>query len=141
LSETLGNNSTRQTELNKEIGSLKARGNTGLYATIDAGLKDVVANYKTDATNMVVLMTDGKDDPDPGSTSPIDLTQLEVDITKNHSTKQAVPIVTIGLGPDADYKKLQEISRTSGAVSLTSVSGFDIDQVLLSALFGVSSDG
>ncbi len=141
LQETMSNGKSRQANLRTKLAGLQAGGNTGLYETLDAAQKEVVANYKPNATNLVVLMTDGKDDPDPGTTSGVDLTQLELDLTKNHSSAKPVPVVTIGLGPDVDNKRLSEISRVSGAISLTSESGFDINQVLLSALFGVATAG
>ena len=113
------------------------QGNTGLYATIDAAQKSVVANYTDTTTNFVVIITDGHDDPQNTPGAPqTDLGQLEADLTHTHNTKTNVPVVTIGLSSEADTKDLASISRISGGVAYTSQTGFDIAQVLAAALFG-----
>jgi Ca-activated chloride channel homolog len=140
LDETQTDGNSRKDDMIHAINGIVPQGNTGLYATLDAAQKQVVANFKPGATNLVVLITDGKDDTTgSGSPSATDLNQLELDITKNHASSKAVPIVTIGLGPQADDNVLRDISRKTGASSLTSATGFDLNQVLLSALFGADS--
>ena len=123
---------TRKQEMIDQITSLKAPGQqTGLYDTVAAAQAAVAANFVPDATNMVVLMTDGQD-----VGSSIDLNALKVKLTKNKQSKTAVPVVTIAYGNEADVGVLNQISRTSGTIALTATSTFDINQVLLGALFG-----
>ena len=139
LGETLPDGKTRGDELTTAVNGLTAHGNTGLYNTIAAAQAAVRANYVPNATNVVVLMTDGQDDPRPNG--GIDLTQLESKLVQARNSRTNVPIVTVALSADADAAVLEEISRKSGTVSLTSQTGFDLNQVLLSALFGVAVSG
>jgi Ca-activated chloride channel homolog len=117
------------------IDKLQATGATGLYDTIAAADQTVVDNFQPNLTNMVVLMTDGKNEPDGGAGITID--QLKDKLSQNNADKnKRVPVVTVGYGADADFGTLQDISAATGATSYTSKTGFDIDQVLLTAIFG-----
>lgn len=131
LGDTMPDGNTRKADMLEAIAALKARGNTGLYDAIAAAQADVIAHYQPDATNLVVLMTDGQDD-----SSSIDLAALEVKLTKAREGDKNVPVVTIAYGSDADLAHLQEISQASGTTALSATSTFDINKVLLAALFG-----
>ena len=133
LGDTMQDGKTRKQDMIDAVKSLKAPGQqTGLYDTIAAAQQEVVKNFDKGATNMVVLMTDGQD-----VGSSMDLNALQVALTKNRQDKEhPVPVVTIAYGGDADIKVLNQISRTSGTVSLQATNTFDINQVLLGALFG-----
>ncbi|HEY2793919.1 MAG TPA: substrate-binding and VWA domain-containing protein [Micromonosporaceae bacterium] len=146
LGDTMSDGKTRQTDLKNAITSLRAKvgnqGNTGLYDTIDAAQGSVSTAFSKSATNFVVVITDGEDDPEstPG-TPQVDLSQLQVDLTKNRNGNSPVPVVTIGLSNQADTKDLATISRASGGVAYTSPTGFDMQQVLEAALFGQVNQG
>lgn len=131
LGGTMDSGNTRKQDMLNAISTLKATGNTGLYDTIAAAQADVIANWKPETTNLVVLMTDGQDD-----SSSIDLAALKVKLSKAAQTNKNVPVVTIAYGTDADLPDLQDISRTSGTTSLSATSTFDINKVLIAALFG-----
>lgn len=133
LGDTMPDGLTRQQDMIAAINGLSAGGNTGLYDTIAAAQADVVAHFKPGAANLVVLMTDGQNQDDTGG---LDLQQLKLKLEKVQAGGENVPVVTIGYGKDADYTTLQDISRTSGTTSLSSKTSFDINQVLLAALFG-----
>ena len=133
LGDTTGGK-TRKQQIIDAIQTLKAPGQqTGLYDAVAAAQADVVANYKNNKewTNMVVLMTDGQD-----VGSSIDLNALRVKLTKNRQSDQPVPVVTIAYGNEADVSVLNQISRTSNTISLSATGTFDINKVLLGALFG-----
>ena len=116
------------------IDKLAANGGTGLYNTTAAAEQAVLDAYKPGSTNLVVLMTDGKNEDVEGG---LTLDQLKEQLTKNGADpNKKVPVVTVGYGADADFATLQDISRTTGATSYTSKSSFDINQVLLTAIFG-----
>jgi len=82
----------------------------------------------------VVLLTDGADDNNVsgGLTLP-DL------VNKLHSTcgdpGKPVQVITIGLGVKADSAVLRQISESTNAQSYSSPTSFDINQVMLTALF------
>lgn len=131
LGDTMRDGQTRKSDMLAAIGTLKATGNTGLYDAVAAAQAEVTSNFKADATNLVVLMTDGRDD-----SSSIDLSALKVKLAKARQGSKNVPVVTIAYGSDADVVDLQDISRTSGTTSLSATSTFDINKVLIAALFG-----
>lgn len=133
LGDTMPDGLTRQQDMVTAIKGLRAGGNTGLYDTIAAAQADVVANYRADATNLVVLMTDGQNQDDTGG---LDLATLKQKLEKVKAGEHNVPVVTIGYGEDADFATLRDISRTTGTTSLSSRNGFDINQILIAALFG-----
>jgi Ca-activated chloride channel family protein len=124
---------SRRSALTAAIDKLTPSGNTGLYDTAAAAQQAVVDAYQPGATNLVVLMTDGKNDDDTGGLS---LDQLTTKLDANAKSGKKVPIVTVGYGNDADFAALQAISRTSGGTLYTSKTAFDINQVLLTAIFG-----
>ena len=65
------------------------------------------------------------------------LPQLKDQLAHNTADpNHKVPVVTVGYGADADFGTLQDISRTTGATSYSSKATFDINQVLLTAIFG-----
>ena len=45
-------------------------------------------------------------------------------------------LITIGLGIDSDSDVLRQISNATNAATFSSPTAFDINQVLLAALFG-----
>ncbi|GAA4255673.1 substrate-binding and VWA domain-containing protein [Dactylosporangium darangshiense] len=123
----------RRDQMLGAIDKLTAIGDTGLYDTAAAAQQAVVDAYKPGATNLVVLMTDGKND-DP--TGGLNLDQLRGKLQANAGSDKKVPIVTVGYGNDADFAALQDISRVSGGTLYTSKTAFDINEVLLTAIFG-----
>jgi Ca-activated chloride channel family protein len=129
------NGKSRKDAMLSAIDSLQATGATGLYDTIAAAQQAVADNFKDGSTNLVALMTDGKNEPDGGA--GITLDQLKDKLGQNFADKaHRVPVVTVGYGADADFATLQTVSATTGATSYTSKTGFDINQVLLTAIFG-----
>ncbi|WP_433199368.1 substrate-binding and VWA domain-containing protein [Dactylosporangium sp. CS-047395] len=123
----------RRDQMTAAIDKLAATGDTGLYDTAAAAQQAVVDAYQPGATNLVVLMTDGKNDD---STGGLNLDQLREKLQANAGSDKKVPIVTVGYGNDADFASLQEISRVSGGSLYTSKTAFDINEVLLTAIFG-----
>lgn len=132
LGDTVGG-STRREQMLAKIDALVASGDTGLYDTIAAAQKSLLDNFQKDSVNLVVVMTDGKnDDPTGGLT----LDQLKQQLTANNANPaKRVPVTTVGLGEQVDYAILQEISRLTGGTAFESRQSFDINQVLLSAIF------
>jgi Ca-activated chloride channel family protein len=116
------------------INGLRSGGNTGLYNTAWAACQEVTAKYQENATNLVVLLTDGADDNNiAGSLS---LEKL-IDNLKGScgGTEKPVQLITIGLGTGSDSAILRQISAATNAPSYSSPRSFDISQVVLSAVF------
>jgi Ca-activated chloride channel family protein len=133
LNEPLAGGRTRRDSLLSAIDTLKAGGDTALYDTAVAAQKAVLDNYRDDATNLVVLMTDGKNDNPAGG---LTLDQATHTLTTNSSPTRLVRLVTVGVGDEADFGALQAISRATSSLSYASPTAFDINKVLLTAIFG-----
>ncbi len=116
------------------VNALKASGNTGLYNTAYAACQEVAKTRQAGAANFVVLLTDGADDNNVvgGLTLPDLVTKLKA--TCGDPAKP-IQLITIGLGVKADSAVLRQISDATRAQSFSSPTTFDIDQVLLTALF------
>jgi Ca-activated chloride channel family protein len=134
LGDDLGGGRTRKDAMLGAIDRLTPGGDTGLYDTVAAAQQAVMDRYLAGATNLVVLMTDGKNDDPPGG---LTLDQLRAKLTQSSSNAaRKVPVITVGYGEDVDFAVLQEVSRITGAPSYTSKTTVDIKQVLLTAIFG-----
>lgn len=132
LGDTAGGQ-TRRTQMANGINGLQAKGDTGLYDTAAAAQKFLIDNFQKDAVNLVVLMTDGKNEDTTGG---LQFEQLTAQLTQNNAdAARKVSVSTVGFGDAADYPKLQEISRLTGGIAFESRQSFDINQVLLSAIF------
>jgi Ca-activated chloride channel family protein len=124
---------TRESKLKSSIAALKAGGNTGMYETVLAAYKAVQSKYIADATNMVVLLTDGVNDDQQKN---LKLEQLIAELKKG-DPKRPVTIITIALGQDANGSVLQQISAaTNGPTPLVSRGSYDITEVMQRAIFG-----
>jgi Ca-activated chloride channel homolog len=138
LSDTMSDGGSRRDDMINAISTITATGDTGLYDTIAAAQREVIEHYQRFATNLVVLMTDGRNDDTTGG---IGLAQLRQKLTSAKASRTNVPVVTIGFGADADYATLASISHTSGTISLSSAQGVDIDKVLLAGIFATPTSG
>jgi Ca-activated chloride channel family protein len=120
--------------VNTSIQDLQAGGNTGLYNTTWAACQEVSAKYVDGATNLVVLLTDGADDNNIGGSLTLD--ELVTNLEGTCGADKPVQVITIGLGIDSGSDILRQISNATNATTFSSPTSFDINQVLLAALFG-----
>jgi Ca-activated chloride channel family protein len=119
----------------KSINNLQAGGNTGLYNTTAAACQYVAANYMANATNLVVLLTDGADDNNVAGGLTLDALINTLTTTCGNAQKP-VKVITIGLGTNTNSEILRSISAATKAPAFASPNTFDVSQVVLSAIFG-----
>jgi hypothetical protein len=101
-----------------ELGRLRVKPNgaTGLYDTTLAAYRDATRNWTPGRINMVLILTDGKDD----NASGISRADLLRELRGLVDRKRPVPILFIGIGPEIDPAELRQIARaTGGRVALT----------------------
>ncbi len=120
---------TRREAVLRGISALRAGGDTGLYDTALAAVREMQAKWQPD-TDVVVLLSDGKND-DPGS---ISLQQLVKQLTAEKVTSHPVRVFTIAYGEEADAAALRAIAGATGGAAFTARSPADIEQVLLATL-------
>jgi hypothetical protein len=95
---------------------VKPNGDTGLYDTTLAAYREATRNWTAGRINMVLILTDGRNDDDDG----ISRAQLLRELRGLVDRKRPVPILFIGIGPEIDPAELRQIAAvTGGRVALT----------------------
>jgi Ca-activated chloride channel family protein len=134
VGDQLDDGRTRRQQLTDAIGALDTAADTGLYNTIQAAYDTVLANYDPDAANLVVVITDGRDDT--GDRPGISLEDLLAHLESAPAEDQQIRVVTVSFGEEPDYEIMQRISETTDGQAYHSRDGFDLADVLRSAVFG-----
>lgn len=106
-------------------------GGTGLYDTTLGAFRTVRDGYDPARINSVVLLTDGRNEDDPVG---INIGTLLRTLRAEFDPAQPIPIITIGMGPDADIDTLRRISETTGGKAYTALDPNDIETVFLDAM-------
>jgi Ca-activated chloride channel homolog len=93
------------------INSLQADGETKLYDAITSGQDWLKQNYRKEAINAVLVLTDGQD-----SGSSRSLNDLKAFLARDSSSDRRIGFFTIGYGKKGDFNDqiLQEIANSSG---------------------------
>ena len=132
LTEQVGSRS-RQEALMAASESLPDRvgGGTGLFDTVLAAFRTVRAAYDPARINSVVVVTDGENRDDPDS---IELDTLLTTLRTEFDPARPVPVITIGISPDADHQTLARISEVTGAKAYQVNDPNDIQQVFFDAM-------
>ncbi|WP_345727633.1 substrate-binding domain-containing protein [Cryptosporangium minutisporangium] len=110
---------------------LTPKGATGLYDTMDAAYRYVQAHWQPGRLNLLVLMTDGKNEDD-GLTRA----QLIQRLRQAAQPDRPVQVIAIGFGSGADLADLTAITEAVGGKAHRATSGADIDQIFLRTLVG-----
>ncbi|WP_116948789.1 substrate-binding domain-containing protein [Jiangella endophytica] len=133
MNEELDDGTTRQEALVAASESLpsRAEGGTGLYDTALAAFQSMRGSYQAGMVNSVVLLTDGRNEDDPDG---IDLDTLLTQLTAQFDPAAPVPIITIGMGPEADMEALQQISAATGTTAYHAEDPSDIQSVFIQAM-------
>jgi Ca-activated chloride channel homolog len=136
LDDVMGDNRTRRDHLVTSIGGLVPLTDTGLYNTIAAAYDAVLDNYDEDATNMVVVLTDGEDDTAgrPG----LSLEELLAHFDRAPEDRP-VHVVSVSFGEEPDFAIMQAISDATGGSAYYSEDGFDLVELFRSAVFNTVS--
>ncbi len=129
-----GGAGTHRDALLAAASSLPARtvegGDTGLYDTVLAAYREVQANYEPGYVNSVVLLTDGINEDEQSIT----LGELLAELQAGLDPSRPIPVITVGMGPDADAEVLNVISAQTGGRSYLARDPADIRTVFVDAL-------
>jgi Ca-activated chloride channel family protein len=123
---------TQRQRLVAAAGQLPALvgGNTALYDTALAAFEQVRNTYDPGKVNSVVLLTDGKNEYPQG----LSLTQLQTKLRSLADPARPVPIITIGIGDQADIATLRQISAVTGGKTYVVHDPAEIRSVFLDAM-------
>lgn len=133
LGDLMEDGRTRRQQLLDAAANLVPVADTGLYNTIQAAYDTVLASYDPEAANMVVVITDGEDDT--GGRPGIGLEQLLAHLQEAPAENQQVRVVTVSFGEEPDFAIMEQISNATGAEAYHSADGFDLSDVLRTAVF------
>ncbi|GGN76263.1 hypothetical protein GCM10010112_48270 [Actinoplanes lobatus] len=108
----------RRDEIIRKVGKMEVEegGHTGLYDTALAAYRDATRNWTAGRINMVLILTDGRDD----NASGVKRAELLRELGELVDRKRPLPILFIGVGPEIDKSELNQIATaTGGQVALT----------------------
>jgi Ca-activated chloride channel homolog len=132
LGDQLEDGRTRREHLSEAIDNLAAQADTGLYNTIQAAYDAVLGSYQADAVNLVVVITDGQNDT--GDRPSVSLEDL-LGHLESAPEDQQVRVVTVSFGEDPDFQTMRQISEATGGAAYHSRDGFDLVDVVRTAVF------
>lgn len=123
----------QRAELTAGVASLTSRltsGGTGLNDTTLAAVRSLRENYDPEASNSVVLVTDGRDE-DP---SGISREELVATLQAEADPERPVRVIAIGLSTDVDADELTTIADATGGAAYLAERPEDFQAVLFDAL-------
>jgi Ca-activated chloride channel homolog len=109
---------------------MRAVGGTGLYDTIDAGYRQVQRTWRADQQNILVVMTDGKNEDKAGLSLP----QLVSSLRSRADAKRPITVILIAYGADADVTSLNRAGAPVRARTYWARNPSDIGKVFLAAM-------
>lgn len=112
------------------VNAMQAVGNTGLYDTIEAGYREINRVWRADQQNILVVMTDGKNEDIAGLSLP----QLVAKLRAQRSPDKPVTVILIAYGGDADVASLNKAAGAVGARTYVARNPADIGKVFLAAM-------
>lgn len=107
-----------------------ANGGTGMYDSVLAAYQSARQNYEPGRINVVILLTDGRND-DKNSITREDLLS---ELAKLQDPRRPILIVGIGIGPDIDVGELQAIAGATGGQAFTTPDPTKIGSIFYAAL-------
>ncbi|MGH3758301.1 substrate-binding and VWA domain-containing protein [Actinophytocola sp.] len=105
-------------------------GATGLYDTTLAAYRSATQNFEAGRINLVVVLTDGRNEDGAG----IDRAQLLSELGELRDPRRPVQIVGIGIGPDTDEAELKAIAGATGGQAFTAPDPTKINDIFYQAL-------
>ncbi len=105
-------------------------GATGLYDSTLAAYRSATQNFEPGRINLVVVLTDGRNEDDNG----ISRQQLLTELASLRDPRRPVQVIGIGIGPDIDKAELQAISGATGGQAFTTPDPTKIGDIFYAAL-------
>ncbi|HET6260184.1 MAG TPA: substrate-binding domain-containing protein [Pseudonocardia sp.] len=132
LTEPVAGAASRRAALTAATSTLPDRlgGGTALYDTVVAATRAVRTDYEQGSSNTVVLVTDGDDEASDKTDLPTALQTLVAEA----DPARPVPVIAIGLGPEADGEALRQIAQATGGRFYEADDPQDISGVIFDAL-------
>ncbi|TNC22674.1 VWA domain-containing protein [Amycolatopsis alkalitolerans] len=120
----------------RTLGALRAtpNGGTGLYDTVLAAYRQARADWEAGRLNLVIVMTDGRNEDPRG----ISRDGLLDGLRRLQDPRRPLPVIGIGIGPDVDVGELGAITGATGGKTFIATDPARIADVFYGALAGLS---
>lgn len=105
-------------------------GATGLYDSVLAAYQNARQNYEPGRINVVILLTDGRND----DRKSISRDTLLAELGRLQDPHRPILIIGIGIGPDIDEGELQSIAGATGGQAFTAPDPTKISDIFYAAL-------
>jgi hypothetical protein len=112
------------------VDTMRPTGNTGLYDTIDASYLHVLRSWRPDQQNILVVMTDGKNEDVAGLTLP----RLVGSLRARVDPKRPITVILFAYGVDADVPALSAAAAAVRGRTYVVRNPSDIGKVFLAAM-------
>ncbi|MEH0938187.1 substrate-binding domain-containing protein, partial [Micromonospora psammae] len=113
---------------------VKPKGGTGLYDTTLAAYRDARRHWTPGRINLVLVMTDGRNE----DTDSIGRGKFLTELKALQDPRRPLPVVFIGLGPDVDPDELNAIAKVTGGQVFRTAQPKGMRQIFFSALADLS---
>jgi hypothetical protein len=107
-----------------------ADGGTGLYDSVLDTYRTARREWEPGRLNLVIVMTDGRNE-DPKGISRADLL---AELAKLQDPRRPIPLIGVGVGPDADRAELDELTKATGGQAFVAPDPAKITDVFFGAL-------
>ena len=114
----------------RAVQTMRPVGATGLYDSIDASYREILRTWRPDQQNILVVMTDGKNEDAVGLAMP----QLLTSLKKMRNPKKPVTVLLFAYGADADVLSLNRAAAAAGGRTYVAQDPADIGKVFLAAM-------
>jgi len=108
-------------------------GATGLYDSTSAIYRAAREQWETGRLNVVVVMTDGRNEDGDG----IDLETLLAELRTLQDPRRPLPLIAIGIGPDASLDELTTMANATGGRAFTAPDPTALPTIFYTALSGM----
>ncbi|GHG29120.1 MULTISPECIES: VWA domain-containing protein [Amycolatopsis] len=105
-------------------------GGTGLYDSVLDTYRTARREWEAGRLNVVIVMTDGRND-DPHGISREDLL---AELAKLQDPRRPIPLIGVGIGPDADKAELDQLTAATGGQAFVAPDPAKITDVFFGAL-------
>jgi hypothetical protein len=114
-----------------------ADGGTGLYDSVLDTYRTARREWEPGRLNLVIVMTDGRNEDPHGISRP----DLLAELAKLQDPHRPIPLIGVGVGPDADRGELDELTKATGGSAFVAPDPAKITEVFFGALSRIAGGG
>ncbi|WP_328451619.1 VWA domain-containing protein [Amycolatopsis sp. NBC_00438] len=123
----------------EKLSQLKATadGGTGLYDSVLETYRTARREWEPGRLNLVIVVTDGRNEDPKG----INRADLLTELAKLQDPRRPIPLIGVGIGPDADKRELDDLTKATGGSAFVAADPTKITEVFFGALSRIAGGG